>query len=212
MEKTTKYYIESHEDYVYFDNFYKLANYLGRDKNELWSSYIAGDEQDIHSKTVYTNFTIKDGENFTGNRRRYFEDFCEAEAGYVDDEPHIADYYLMNIPSPKLVMHLIKKAFGINNRIEYIKDYIFIVLPKNLCSIVTKINDYDRESGDIGYYYLKTIFDAIIKSKKNSAKYPIQSKIFYAFEPWEYIDRNGYVVSIPWYKHYSTSLEMDRLK
>lgn len=212
MEKTTKYYILTDEDYIYFDKFYQLANYLGRDSSELWQAYIRNEEPTIHSKTVYTDFVIKDNENFTGQRRRYFEDFCESEAKVFFDKPQIADYYLINRPDPKFVTHLIKKAFGLNNRIEYIKDYIFIVLPKHLCSIVTKINDYDRESDEIGYYYLKTIFDAIIKSKKNSAKYPIQSKIFYAFEPWSYINERGYVVNIPWYKHYSTSLEMERLK
>lgn len=214
MEKKKQYYYETDQENYYFDKFWQLANFLKRDSNELWQSYMNGDEPEIHSVTRYTDFKIGDDESFTGNRRKYFEDFCQdAQLMVYDDTWAPGESYLKNIPSEKLVSELVKEAFGLKNRIEYIGKYIFIVLPRQYCSIVTKLNDYDMESEDIGYYYMKKTFDCVIKSIKNSKKYTyIQSKIFYEFEPWEYIDSHGYYVKTYWKDHYSSTLEKSRLK
>lgn len=215
MEKKKVYYLETQEEgRIYFEKFYQIANYLKRDANELWSSYMEGEEPEIHSETKYTNFTISQDENFTGNRRKYFENLCEeAQLSYYDSSWSYGDEYLKERPSEGFMSHLVTKAFGLKNRIEYIDEYMFIVLPKKLCSVVIHLSDWERDSEDIGYYYMKHCFDNIIKSIKNSQKYPyIQSKVYYSFEPWEYIDRNGYVVKTHWSSHYSSTLEMDRLK
>ncbi|MBO7692653.1 MAG: hypothetical protein J6W16_07455 [Methanobrevibacter sp.] len=214
MEKTKVYYVETTQDNYYFEKFWQLANFLKRDSKELWDSYMQGNEPNIHTTTKYTNFKIDENENFSGNRRKYFEDFCEFAQGDVYDSTWICgEAYLKSIPDEKMLSYLITSAFGLKNRIEYIGNYIFIVLPKKYCSIVTKINDYDRDSEDIGYYYMKKTFDCVIKSIKNSKKYPtIQSMIFYDFEPWQYFDSTGRLITTSWYSHYSNSLEKSRLK